>query len=69
MTRSFLASVGLRCIIQSAKALDLKGGRMALLVGDNHLVRSTLDAVEIGEIIPTFSDENAALDSLRLPQP
>jgi len=41
---SFLASVGLRCIIQSAKALDLKGGRMSLLVGDNHLVRSTLFA-------------------------
>jgi anti-anti-sigma factor len=65
---SFLASVGLRCIIQSAKALDLKGGRMALLVGDNSLARSTLDAVGIAEIIPTFSDENAALDSLRVPQ-
>jgi anti-anti-sigma factor len=65
---SFLASVGLRCIIQSAKALDLKGGRMSLMVGDNHLVRSTLDTVEIGEIIPTFSDEKAALDSLKLPQ-
>jgi anti-anti-sigma factor len=65
---SFLASVGLRCIIRSAKALDLKGGRMALLVGDNPLVSSTLDAVGIGEIIPTFSDENAALDSLRNPQ-
>jgi len=65
---SFLASVGLRCIIQSAKALDLKGGRMSLLVGVNHLVRSTMDTVEIGEIIPTFSDEKAALDSLRLPQ-
>ena len=45
---SFLASVGLRCIIQSAKALDLKGGRMALLVGDNHHVRSTLDAWRSG---------------------
>ena len=65
---SFLASVGLRCIIQSAKALDLKGGRMALLVGDNSLVRSTLDAVGIAEIIPTFFDENGALDSLRQPQ-
>jgi anti-sigma B factor antagonist len=65
---SFLASVGLRCIIQSAKALDLKGGRMALLVGDNPLVRRTLDAVGIAEIIPTFFDESAALDSLRQPQ-
>jgi anti-sigma B factor antagonist len=41
---------------------------MSLMVGDNHLVRSTLDTVEIGEIIPTFSDEKAALDSLKLPQ-
>lgn len=32
---SFLASVALRSSIQSAKALDLKGGRKPLLV-DNH---------------------------------
>jgi anti-anti-sigma factor len=64
---SFLASVGLRCIIQSARALDLKGGRMALLVGDNPLVMDTLDTVGIAEIIPVFSDGEAALDSLRAP--
>jgi anti-sigma B factor antagonist len=61
---SFLASVGLRCIIHSAKALDMKGGRMALLVGDNELVQSTLETVGIADIIPVFSDEAAALDSL-----
>jgi len=64
---SFLASVGLRCIIQSAKALDLKGGRMALLVGDNPLVSGTLETVGIAAIIPIFSDEDAALESLRAP--
>ena len=64
---TFLASVGLRCIIQSAKALDLKGGRMALLVGDNALVRGTLDTVGVGEIIPMFSDKAAALESLSAP--
>lgn len=64
---TFLASVGLRCIIQSAKALDLKGGRMALLVGDNPLVRGTLETVGVGEIIPMFSDEAAALQSLSVP--
>jgi anti-sigma B factor antagonist len=64
---SFLASVGLRCIIQSARALELKGGRMALLVGDNPLVRSTLDTVNIAEIIPVFSDAAAALEVLRAP--
>lgn len=64
---SFLASVGLRCIIQSAKALDRKGGRMALLVGENALVRGTLETVDIAAIIPMFSDEAAALDFLRSP--
>ena len=64
---TFLASVGLRCIIQSAKALDLKGGRMALLVGDNALVRGTLETVCVPEIIPMFSDEAAALESLSAP--
>lgn len=64
---SFLASVGLRCIIHSAKALNLKGGRMALLVGENALVRATLETVDIAAIIPVFSDEAAALDFLRSP--
>ena len=63
---TFLASVGLRCIIHSAKALDQKGGRMALLVGDNALVQSTLETVGIADIIPVFSDEAAALESLGL---
>ena len=49
---SFLASVGLRCIIQSAKTLDLKGGRMALLVGDNPFVRRTLEAGASGRSVP-----------------
>jgi anti-anti-sigma factor len=61
---SFLASVGLRCIIHSARALDQKGGRMALLVGDNALVRGTLDTVGVSDIIPMFSEEAAAIQSL-----
>lgn len=61
---SFLASVGLRCIIHSARALEQKGGRMAILVGDNELVRSTLDTVGLSDIIPVFSDEASALQSL-----
>ena len=65
---SFMASVGLRCIIHSAKALDLKGGTMALVVGDNPLVRATLETVGIAEIIPMFADADEALDFLRAPQ-
>lgn len=61
---SFLASVGLRCIIHSARAQDQKGGRMALLVGDNTLVRSTLETVGVSDIIPVCSDEASAIDAL-----
>lgn len=61
---SFLASVGLRCIIHSARAQEQKGGRMALLVGDNTLVRSTLDTVGVSDIIPVFADEAAAIGAL-----
>jgi hypothetical protein len=40
---------------------------MALLVGENPLVRGTLETVGVGEIIPMFSDESAALQSLSAP--
>lgn len=61
---SFLASVGLRCIIHSAKALEQKGGAMVLLLGDNTVVRGTLDTVGVSEIIPVCHDEAAAMDAL-----
>jgi anti-anti-sigma factor len=61
---SFLASVGLRCIIHSAKALEQKGGRMVLLLGDNTVVRGTLDTVGVSEIIPVCHDEAAAMNAL-----
>jgi hypothetical protein len=48
--------------------LDLKGGKMALVVGDNPLVRVTLETVDIAAIIPMFDDADAALDFLRAPQ-
>ncbi|MEO1003833.1 MAG: STAS domain-containing protein [Cyanobacteria bacterium J06638_7] len=61
---TFLASVGLRCIIHSAKALEQKGGRMVLLLADNTVVKGTLDTVGVSEIIPVRHDEAAAMDAL-----
>ncbi len=61
---SFLASVGLRCIIHSAKALDQKGGKMVLLLGYNTVVRGTLDTVGVSEIIPVCHDAAAAMAAL-----
>jgi anti-sigma B factor antagonist len=57
---SFLASIGIRSIISSARALDQKGGRMVLLVGDNELVKATLESTGIDEVIPLFDDAELA---------
>jgi anti-sigma B factor antagonist len=61
---SFLASIGIRSIINSARALDAKGGRMVLLVPDNSKVRETLATTGIGEVIPIRADEQEALQTL-----
>lgn len=57
----FLASVGLRCIIHSAKGLDGKGGRMCLVTGDNDAVLEVLDTVGVTDIIPTLKTNDEAL--------
>ncbi|KEF41380.1 MAG: hypothetical protein ER33_11710 [Cyanobium sp. CACIAM 14] len=57
---SFLASIGIRSIISSARALDKKGGRMVLLLGANDLVKATLESAGIDEVIPLFVDDDEA---------
>ncbi len=57
---SFLASIGIRSIISSARALDQKGGRMVLLVGGNDLVKATLESTGIDDVIPLFDDAEQA---------
>ena len=63
---SFLASIGIRAIISNAKALQQRGGKMVLLVGDNTSVRKTLESTGIDTLIPMFTDaaasDKAALD-------
>ena len=57
---SFLASIGIRSIISSARALDQKGGRMVLLLGTNELEKATLESTGIDDVIPMVSDEDQA---------
>jgi anti-anti-sigma factor len=57
---SFLASIGIRSIISSARTLDQKGGRMVLLLGGNDIVRATLESAGIDEVIPLFADGDEA---------
>lgn len=61
----FLASIGIRSLITSAKAVQQRGGRMVLVVGDNASVAMSLEATGIEDLLPTFKSaaeaEKAAL--------
>ena len=51
----FLASVGLREIISTAKELRRLGGKMVLCVENNSFVAKTLEVTGIDTLIPTCS--------------
>ena len=57
---SFLASIGIRSIISNAKALQQRGGKMVLFVGNNASVTKTLEATGIDTLIPMFADATAS---------
>lgn len=61
---SFLASVGIRSVINLARRLNQNGGRMALLLGDNQQVSDTLEITGITAAIPSFSTLDEALTTL-----
>lgn len=50
----FLASIGIRALITSAKAVQQRGGKMVLVVSDNSTVVMSLEATGIDELIPVF---------------
>jgi anti-sigma B factor antagonist len=52
----FLASIGIRALISNAKALQRRGGRLVLFVGDNAAVSKTLEAAGIDDLLPMFRD-------------
>lgn len=57
---SFLASIGIRAIITNAKAVQQRGGKMVLFVGDNTTVATTLDVTGVDDLIPMFADAGEA---------
>lgn len=56
----FLASIGIRCIVGNAKAQQLRGGRMVLLVGENAPVAKVLHTTGIDTVVPMFTDADEA---------
>lgn len=60
---SFIASMGLRLLIGTARALNGKGAAMVLF-GAQDLVREMLDQAGIDQIIPVVETELQALERL-----
>ena len=60
----FLSSMGIRVLVTGAKAVQARGGRMALHVAENEVVIRTLEATGINELIPTFQDAQDAEKAL-----
>lgn len=52
----FLASLGIRLILQNAKAQLARGGRMVLLVADKSTVADTLQTTGIPSLVPMFTE-------------
>ena len=56
----FLASIGIRALISSAKAVKERGGKMVLVVDDGSTVMMSIKATGIDKLVPVFEDSSAA---------
>jgi anti-anti-sigma factor len=56
----FLASIGVRALITSAKAVQKRGGKMVLVVSDGSTVMMSLEATGVKELIPVFKSASDA---------
>src|SRR6185312_7864853 len=52
----FLASIGIRALIASAKEVQKRGGKMALVVNPASTVMMSLDATGVDQLIPVFTE-------------
>jgi anti-sigma B factor antagonist len=56
----FLASLGIRALLKTAKAVEERGGRMVLVVGTNLSVMRSLEATCVSDLIPMFKSNGEA---------
>jgi len=56
----FLASIGIRALFKSAKAVKERGGKMVLVVGTNSSVVMSLEATGVNTLIPMFKSQAEA---------
>lgn len=53
-TVQFLASIGIRALITSAKTVQQRGGKMVLVVDGGSSVLMSLEATGVDQLIPVF---------------
>ena len=56
----FLASLGIRALLRSAKTVEDRGGRMVLVVGTNSQVVMSLEATGLSDLLPMFKSNDEA---------
>jgi anti-anti-sigma factor len=56
----FLASIGIRALITSAKAVKERGGKMVLVVDTGSTVMMSIKATGVDQLVPVFEDVEAA---------
>ena len=53
-TLKFLASIGIRALIESAKAVKARGGKMVLVVKAGSTVMMSIKATGVDQFVPVF---------------
>lgn len=61
----FLASIGIRALISSAKEVQKRGGKMALVANKASTVMMSLEATGVDELIPVFGSVAEAEKAVR----
>lgn len=61
---TLICSMGIRALILNAKYMQQRGGRMALVVGENSLVSTTLHSVGIDTLLPVYGNLAEAEESM-----
>jgi len=56
----FLASIGIRALITSAKAVKARGGKMVLVVNSGSTVMMSIQAAGVDQFVPVFGSESDA---------
>lgn len=56
----FLASIGIRAIVASAKAVKARGGKMVLVVPSSSSVMMSIKATGVDQLVPVFGSASEA---------